>query len=129
MNIKICDADWGGIDLCIDFNKIEILPRFNISSMHDTCFVNIGFLMLTFGLYIYGAEMRDFTRRMRSGELDKQFQEHIKLMDEQIKHEQEQYQQEAQQQQDTIKHISEVVDQIMLELKKKPRYKKRVAEQ
>lgn len=130
MDIKITDADWGGSDICIDFNKIDFLPRITMSSLHGLFMLNIGFLMLAFNFYVFGKEMREFNRKIKSGELVNEIHAHIVELENKFKQEREEERRQEQEQQDSIKHISEAVDQIMVELKKKkPRYKKRIAEQ
>ena len=67
--------DWGGCDLSIDFNKVDLLPRFTLSQMTGCFFLNIGFLMLTFNLCIYDSATREFVRKMKSGELKQEVEE------------------------------------------------------
>ena len=123
MEIKLFNAEWGYSDICVDFNKIDFLPRITASSLQGSFLLNIGFLMLTFNFFVYSSDMREFNKKMKSGEFLK---DAIEVLEGQY----EQQVKREQQQADNIKHISEVVDQIMIELKKKkPRYKKRFAEQ
>lgn len=123
MDIKIINAEWGYLGICVDFNKIDVLPRITASSLQGAFLLNIGFLMLSLDFFVYSKEMKEFNRKVKSGEfLRGAIQELEGQFEAQMKREQEQ--------QDSIKHISEAVDQIMVELKKKkPRYKKGVAEQ
>ena len=59
--------DWGGCDLTIGF------------------IINIGFLMLTFNLALYDSEMREFNRKCRTGEMQKELDEKIKELGTKIK--------------------------------------------
>ena len=81
MNILITDQDWGGCGLDIDFKKIDILPRITLSDMVGSLVLNIGFLMLTFNLYIYSSDLREFNRKLKSGELEKELQDMLKKME------------------------------------------------
>lgn len=75
MNIMLTDKEWGGCHLEIDFRKIDILPRITLSDFTGCLILNIGFLMLTFNLCIYSSDMREFSRKIRSGELEKELQD------------------------------------------------------
>ena len=72
--------DWGGCDLTIDLKKIDLLPRFTLTQITGSLIINIGFLMLTFNLAIYDSEMREFNRKCRTGEMQKELGEKIKEM-------------------------------------------------
>lgn len=72
--------DWGGCDLTIDLKKIDLLPRFTLTQITGSLIINIGFLMLTFNLAIYDGEMREFNRKCRTGEIQKELDEKIKEM-------------------------------------------------
>lgn len=75
--------DWGGCDLTIDLKKIDVLPRITLSQMTGiSLMLNIGFLMLTFNLCIFSSEIKEFNRKLLSGELEKEMQEmHEKMGD------------------------------------------------
>lgn len=77
--------DWGGCDLTIDLKKIDLLPRFTLTQITGSLIINIGFLMLTFNLAIYDSEMREFNRKCRTGEIQKELDEKIKEMVTQLK--------------------------------------------
>jgi hypothetical protein len=77
--------DWGGCDLTIDLKKIDLLPRFTLTQITGSLIINIGFLMLTFNLAIYDSEMREFNRKCRTGETQKELDEKIKEMVTQLK--------------------------------------------
>ena len=77
--------DWGGCDLTIDLKKIDLLPRFTLTQMTGCFIVNIGFLMLTFNLALYDSEMREFNRKCRTGEMQKELDEKIKELGTKIK--------------------------------------------
>lgn len=72
--------DWGGCDLTIDLKKIDLLPRFTLTQITGSLIINIGFLMLTFNLAIYDSEIREFNRKCRTGEIQKELDEKIKEM-------------------------------------------------
>lgn len=75
MNILITDKEWGGCHLDIDCRKIDILPRITLSDFTGCLILNIGFLMLTFNLCIYSSDMKEFNRKIRSGELERELQD------------------------------------------------------
>lgn len=76
--------DWGGCDLSIDFNKVDLLPRFTLSQMTGCFFLNIGFLMLTFNLCIYDSATREFVHKMKSGELKQEVEEMMSNLREEV---------------------------------------------
>lgn len=80
MDITILDKEWGGCHVSIDFHKIDLLPRVTLSDLSGCLILNVGFLMLTFNLCVYGREMRDFARKLRTGELEKEFKEQRERM-------------------------------------------------
>lgn len=75
MNILIADKEWGGCHLDIDFKKIDLLPRITLSDLTGCLILNVGFLMLTFNLCIYNSDMREFNRKLKSGEIEKEMNE------------------------------------------------------
>lgn len=75
MNILIADKEWGGCHLDIDFKKIDLLPRITLSDLTGCLILNVGFLMLTFNLCIYSSDMREFNRKLKSGEIEKEMKE------------------------------------------------------
>lgn len=85
MNILIADKEWGGCHLDIDFRKIDILPRITLSEFTGCMVLNIGFLMLTFNLCIFSSDMREFNRKLKSGELEKEVQDMQKKMEDLLK--------------------------------------------
>lgn len=85
MTIVIAHKHWGGCDICIDFKKIDFLPRFTLSEMTGCLVLNIGFLMLSFNLVIFGEEMRQFNKKLESGELAREMDAEMKKMKEAIK--------------------------------------------
>lgn len=66
--------------MTIDLKKIDLLPRFTLTQITGSLIINIGFLMLTFNLAIYDSEMREFNRKCRTGEIQKELDEKIKEM-------------------------------------------------
>ena len=75
IDIRILSKDWGGCDLAIDFRKIDLLPRITISEMSGCFALNMGFLMFTFNLCVLSSDVREFQRKLISGELDKEIKE------------------------------------------------------
>jgi hypothetical protein len=80
MNIMLTDKEWGGCHLDIDFRKMDILPRITLSDFTGCLVLNIGFLMLTFNLCVYSSDMKEFNRKLKSGELEKELQEQREKM-------------------------------------------------
>lgn len=77
--------DWGGCDLTIDLKKIDVLPRITLSQMTGiNLMLNIGFLMLTFNLCLYDSEMREFNRKLKSGEWQEEVERMCKNLREDI---------------------------------------------
>lgn len=68
IDIKIAQKGWGGCSICLDFKKIDILPRVTISDLIGCLYINIGFLMLTFTLCIYDYNMRKFVKELENRE-------------------------------------------------------------
>ena len=89
MDIMILDKDWGGCHVNIDFHKIDLFPRITISDLTGCLVLNMGFLMLTFNLCVYGQEMREFSRKLRTGEIEKEMKEQIKKLEELVSTERE----------------------------------------
>ena len=107
---------WGGSHLCIDFNKIDLLPFLTIDNHCGSTSIRLGFLMLTFNITFFGAELRELNRKMASGELEREMQEQMDKLAEQFKMEDEKAKQEEV---DDIKHISSVLEELIEEIKKK----------
>lgn len=80
MTITIAKKDWGGCDICIDFKKIDFLPRFTLSELTGCMFLNIGFLMITFTLCVYDDNMRRFVKKLESGEIETEMDKAIKTL-------------------------------------------------
>lgn len=77
--------DWGGCDLTIDFKKIDVLPRITLSQITGcNLILNIGFLMITFNLCLYDSEMREFNRKLKSGEWQEEVEQMCKNLREDI---------------------------------------------
>lgn len=85
MNIMLADKEWGGCHIDIDFRKMDILPRITLSDFTGCLVLNIGFLMLTFNLCVYSSDMKEFNRKLKSGELEKELQEQREKMRELLK--------------------------------------------
>lgn len=75
ININILSKNWGGCDLAVDFRKIDLLPRFTISEITGCFVLNIGFMMLTFSLCVLSNEVREFQKKLESGESEKEMRE------------------------------------------------------
>ena len=80
MNIMLTDKEWGGCHLALDFGKIDLLPRITISDFTGCLIFDIGFLMLNFTLCIYSSDVKEFNRKLKSGELEKELQEQREKM-------------------------------------------------
>ena len=115
-NFLIANGNWGESHLRADINKIDVLPRFTISNTLGNTHIKLAFLMLTFELIFYGNEMRDFLRKLKSGEIQKEIEQMQRDIDEKIAKLRKLANTQVQND-DNIKHISEVVDEIMVELK------------
>lgn len=76
--------DWGGCDLTIDLKKIDVFPRITLSQITGCFILNIGFLMLTFNLCLYDSEMREFNRKLKSGEWQEEVERMCKNLREDI---------------------------------------------
>jgi hypothetical protein len=87
MNIMLLDKVWGGCHLEICFTKIDLLPRITLSELTGCMLLNIGFLMLTFNLCIFSSEIKEFNRKLQSGELEKEMQEMCEKMGDLLKKE------------------------------------------
>lgn len=61
----ITEQDWGCIDLNINFNKIDLLPRITISDMKGAFVFNVGFFMLTLNLVVLNKPNRAHNREVR----------------------------------------------------------------
>ena len=81
----LADKEWGGCHIDIDFRKMDILPRITLSDFTGCLVLNIGFLMLTFNLCVYSSDMKEFNRKLKSGELEKELQEQREKMRELLK--------------------------------------------
>lgn len=64
-DIMITEQDWGCIDLNINFNKIDLLPRITISDMKGAFVFNVGFFMLTLNLVVLNKPNRALNREVR----------------------------------------------------------------
>ncbi len=81
----LLSRDWGGCDLTIDFKKIDVLPRITLSQITGcNLILNIGFLMLTFNLCLYDSEMKEFNRKLKSGEWQEEVEQMTKDLREKI---------------------------------------------
>lgn len=61
----IAEQDWGCIDLNINFDKIDLLPRITISDMKGAFVLNVGFFMLTLNLVVLNKPNRALNREVR----------------------------------------------------------------
>ena len=64
-DIMIKEEDWGCIDLNINFNKIDLLPRITISDMKGAFVFNVGFFMFTLNLVVLDKRNRALNREVR----------------------------------------------------------------
>ena len=78
IDIQIAQKDWGGCDICIDFKKIDFLPRITLSELTGCLFLSIGFLMINFTLCIFDSAMRNFMKDLNNGELEKELDAQLK---------------------------------------------------
>lgn len=81
MDIILKTGDWGGCSLLISFRKIDLLPRITISEMTGIPFMmDIGFLMFTFNLTVFGKQLRNINKRVREEGLQKVAEETIEQL-------------------------------------------------
>ena len=64
-DIMIKEEDWGCIDLNINLNKIDLLPRITISDMKGAFVFNVGFFMFTLNLVVLDKYKRELNREVR----------------------------------------------------------------
>lgn len=64
-DIMITEQDWGCIDLNINFDKIDLLPRITISDMKGAFVLNVGFFIFTLNVVVLDKPNRELNKEIR----------------------------------------------------------------